>query len=183
MVSNAYISLKKDCNAIAVPSGEDLTLFSGTEVRITQALGGNFTVMTHQGTMAVIPGKDAEALGEEVPPEAVETAASGPLNGDEIEKRVWKKLKTCYDPEIPHNIVDLGLVYGCKVTGEEGAGYTVEIQMTLTAPGCGMGEVLKKDAQLKISSIPGVKEAKVALVFDPPWNPGKMNPALRREFF
>jgi len=182
-MTNEYISLKRDVQGIAIPSGQDVTLFAGTEVRITQALGGAFTVVTHMSQLASIAGKDADALGKEIPVEVREEEAAGiPSTKENIEKQVWKKLKTCFDPEIPHNIVDLGLVYGCDISELSPDAYKVAVTMTLTAAGCGMGEVLKKDAQEKLASIQGVKEARVDIVFDPPWTPAKMNPVLRREF-
>jgi probable FeS assembly SUF system protein SufT len=173
------VELQRDCEAVRIPDGTRLTLFKGTEVTITQSLGGAYTVVTHQGLMASIPGRDADALGK-VP-------AAGPKTTDEegrprsLEDLVWDQLKTCYDPEIPHNIVDLGLIYDCKVTpaAAEG-GSRVDIRMTLTAPGCGMGDWLRQDARNKILTLPGIKEVVIDLVFDPPWDPSKMKPALRR---
>ena len=172
--------LKRDCEVTEIPSGKKITFFSGTEVLLMQSLGGTFTVVTHQGVMASIQGKDADALGKEVPAEALQPPVSAELEGD-VEKQVWAKLKTCFDPEIPHNIVDLGLIYECQVQPVD-AGHTVRIKMTLTAPGCGMGEWLKQDVRNKILAIGGVKEAQVDVVFEPPWDRSKMHPALRREF-
>ena len=173
-------TLKRTCEAIEIPSGKKITLFEGTEVIITQSLGGAYTVMTYQGVMASIAGKDGDALGKELlePPAA---PARGEMNEQWIEQKVWAQLKTCYDPEIPHNIVDLGLVYECNIAPLEDDTYKVDIKMTLTAPGCGMGEWLKQDVHNKITSIPGVKECTVGLVFDPPWDRSRMHPALRRE--
>lgn len=175
------VTLKRDCEAIQIPSGEKVTLFKDTWVTIMQALGGTFTVMTDQGAMASIAGKDADALGKEIPPEAqLPELSSDEADLGKIKEMVWRQLRTCYDPEIPHNIVDLGLVYECQVEAAPAGGYHVFVQMTLTAPGCGMGEWLRADARNKILSIPGVKEAQVEVVFDPPWHPGMMSPALRR---
>ncbi|HTL46841.1 MAG TPA: putative Fe-S cluster assembly protein SufT [Verrucomicrobiae bacterium] len=183
--SNEIKVLTRDVSCTAIPSGQDVTLFKGTEVRITQSLGGTFTVVTHQGAMASIQGKDADALGKEIPADAREDALApgGVPDAKFVEERVWAKLKTCYDPEIPHNIVDLGLVYECKITPLAAPEHRVDVKMTLTAPGCGMGDYLRRDAEKKILTIPGVKECAVEVVFDPPWNPNKMNPALRRELF
>lgn len=179
MSTKEIVPLKRECQAIEVPSGRTVTFFEGTEVIILQVLGGAFTVMTHMGLMATIAGKDADALGKEpvVAPQA-------PAVGEEqtVEQKVWSQLKTCYDPEIPHNIVDLGLVYGCQISPVEGNASKVDIVMTLTAPGCGMGEWLCADVKKKVSSLPGIKECNVELVFDPPWDRSKMHPALRREF-
>ena len=155
-------------------------LYAGTELTITQSLGGAYTVVTHQGLMASIPGKDADAIGKAIPPEVLQSEKAGSENS--VEKMVWAALRTCYDPEIPHNIVDLGLVYDCQVTPlPEPGGNKVSVKMTLTAPGCGMGEWLKQDVRNKLLAIAGVKEANVDVVFDPPWHPSKMSAPLRRE--
>lgn len=175
-----WIALKRDCAAVTVPGGKDITLYAGTEVRITQALGGTFTVLTHQTTMASLSGKDADALGRETPREYLANHSDKP-----VDEQVMLKLRSCYDPEIAHNIVDLGLIYRCDVDNLPGKPdeYKVEILMTLTAPGCGMGDWIKRDAEEKILTIPGVKECKIEVTFDPPWSPAKMNPALRRELY
>lgn len=170
------IILNRDCAATVIPNGTALMLSKGTGVQITQALGGTFTVITEQGFMASIAGKDADALGKEI--------SASPLSqegGKSVEEMVWAQMKTCYDPEIPHNIVDLGLIYECKLTSAEEDGHSVNIRMTLTAPGCGMGEVLKQDVRNKVLKVPGIKEANVEVVFDPPWDRSMMHPALRRE--
>lgn len=171
------IILNRDCAATVIPNGTPLTLPKGTGVQITQALGGTFTVITEQGFMASIAGKDADALGKEIP-----ASVASPLSqegGKSVEEMVWDQLRTCYDPEIPHNIVDLGLVYECKLTPAGEDGHRVNIKMTLTAPGCGMGDVLRQDVRNKILTVPGIKEANVEVVFDPPWNQGMMSKALR----
>lgn len=169
--------MKRDCEAFGVPSGERTTLPKETFVRITQSLGGNFTVVTDYGAMFSIPAKDADALGLEAPapPTSVPPEAAAPS----VEEGVWNQLRKCYDPEIPHNIVDLGLVYECRVSSLEGGGHKAEIKMSLTAPGCGMGDWLKQDVIQKVSSVPGIKEVLVNVVFDPPWDPSKMNPTIR----
>jgi len=179
------VVLTRDCKAVAIPSGQGIELFKGTEVRITQSLGGSFTVVTLQGAMASIDGRDAEALGKPVPAAvlAANAAPEGPADLAAVEKQVWAQLKTCFDPEIPHNIVDLGLVYECKVTEPESGAFEVAVRMTLTAPGCGMGDFISKDAERKIQNLPQVRKAAVQVVFDPPWTPEKMNPALRRELY
>ena len=100
---------------------------------------------------------------------------------EDLERLVWSQLKTCYDPEIPHNIVDLGLIYGCEISPTEGEGKKVDIRMTLTAPGCGMGDWLRADVKNKVSSIPGINDVNVDIVFDPPWDRSRMAPALRRQ--
>ncbi len=180
MNAKEVATLKRTCEAVEIPSGKKITLFEGTEVMITQSLGGAYTILTYQGVMASISGKDGDALGKEIL-DAPSAPVAGQMNQEWIEQNVWAQLKTCYDPEIPHNIVDLGLVYECHITASEDHDYYVGIKMTLTAPGCGMGDWLKQDARNKILSIPGVKECAIELVFDPPWDRGKMHPALRRE--
>ena len=179
-MSKEIVALKRETEATEIPSGRKMTFFSGTEVIILQMLGGSYTVMTHMGQMASINGKDADALGKTPPadPAPVEAGGEAPTT----EKLVWNQLKTCYDPEIPHNIVDLGLVYDCKISPVENeTNQKVDIKMTLTAPGCGMGEWLRHDVQKKVMSVPGIKECNVDVVFDPPWDRSMMHPALRRE--
>jgi probable FeS assembly SUF system protein SufT len=167
MHENTERTLTRDCEVIQIPSGTKTTLRAGTTVFITQSLGGSYTVATELG-LARVTANDADALGiESAEKKSAEAAATaGPVD----EKAVWDQLKTCYDPEIPVNIVDLGLIYDCKVTPRESQGAKVEVKMTLTAPGCGMGPTLAAEAQHKIESIPGVDEAEVELVWDPPWN-------------
>ena len=172
------VTLSRTCEAIEIPSGRKIELFKGTHLTILQSLGGAYTVVTDQGAMASIAGRDADAIGKPVPPQP---KVEGELTDESIEKMVWDQLKTCYDPEIPHNIVDLGLVYECKFLPVEG-GKRVAIKMTLTAQGCGMGDWLRADVINKISSVPGVKEVSAELVFDPPWDRSKMHPALKREY-
>lgn len=179
MSTKEIVALKRECQGTEVPSGKTITFFEGTEVIILQILGGAFTVMTHMGQMATIAGKDADALGKEL---VAAPQASEAGEDQTLEQKIWSQLKTCYDPEIPHNIVDLGLVYECQVSSIEENASKVDIKMTLTAPGCGMGEWLREDVKKKVSSVPGIKECNVELVFDPPWDRSKMHPALRREF-
>lgn len=163
--------LTRDVLAAQVPSGEEVSLPEGMEVRITQALGGSYTIIAQNGQMLRIAGQDADALGKEpLPP--IPTEANGKPRT--IEEQSWDWLKTCFDPEIPVNIVDLGLIYDCKVYAMEEGQNRVEVKMTLTAPGCGMGDVLKTEAESKLRRIPGVTEAKVEVVWDPPWDRSKM---------
>lgn len=166
--------LKRDCHATLIPTGEKVTLRAGEVVWVTQSLGGSFTVMTERGSMVHISAREAGALGV-VPaasPPATGAAAEAPAN---VEQRVWDQLRTCFDPEIPINIVDLGLVYDCLVTPLPGGGSRVKIRFTLTAPGCGMGEVLRESIRNTIGSVPGVAEVDVELVWDPPWDQSKMS--------
>jgi probable FeS assembly SUF system protein SufT len=167
------VELNRDCDAVAVPIGDVIRLKKGTEVTITQSLGGSFTIQVPAGLFR-IAGKDADALGKE----ATESAAA-PAEGGDLEAMVWEQLKTCYDPEIPVNIVDLGLVYAMTVTPKAEGGSIVDIKMTLTAQGCGMGASIAFDAKQKIGGLPGVAEANVDLVWDPPWNPQMISPEGR----
>lgn len=176
------ITLRRDVSAVAIPYGDRVPLPSGMEVTVHQVLGGNYTVVTDRGTMVRIDARDADALGKEVvlTPAGVSPGAAGPpTTEEEVRARVWEQLRTCFDPEIPVNIVELGLVYECVVTPRPAGGFHVDVQMTLTAPGCGMGPVLQQDAQMKILSIPGVVEADVQVVFEPPWDASRMTDAAR----
>lgn len=169
------VSLTRDVNAILIPAGTPTVLPAGTEVTITQSLGGTYTVLS-QGYMARIAGKDADALGietEKKDPNAPKH--EGPVNENEI----WEQMKTCYDPEIPVNIVDLGLIYDCKVSPHPDGGNMVDIKMTLTAPGCGMGPAIAADVDQKVRSVPGVTDVNVEVVWDPIWNQSMMSDAAR----
>ncbi len=170
------VRLQRNCEVIMIPSGGKMVLRAGTEVMITQALGTNFTVITEDGCMVQVEGKDADAIGKKM--EARAPAQVNPLSQEETEKLVWDQLKTCYDPEIPVNIVDLGLVYECKLTPFND-GKQADIKMTLTAPGCGMGSVLQGEIQQKLSLIPGIKQANVELVWEPTWNREMMSEAAK----
>ena len=173
--SNEPVTLIRDVSAIIIPAGESVTLREGTEGFITQALGGSFTVYV-EGNLFRISGVDADALGKEpVPPPSVPEDATD----QEIEEVIWEQLKTCYDPEIPVDIVNLGLVYRCEVSPLGNGERAVSVDMTLTAPGCGMGDVLVQDAREKIAVIPTVSHVSVELVFDPPWNVGMMSEEAR----
>ena len=180
MKSREPITLSRDCEAIQIPSGAKMVLPAGTIVMITQSLGDTYTVTTDHGYMVRIAGKDADAMGFERTASAPVTAEE-PRGAEELERLVWDQLRTCFDPEIPVNIVDLGLVYQCSVTPLEGGGQRAEVKLTLTAPGCGMGGVLAADAQAKIEALPGIREANVEIVFEPPWNPSMMSEAARLE--
>ncbi len=160
-------TLSRDVPATVIPAGESVTLTAGTEVFITQTLGGNVTVRTDRGLFR-IANSDADAIAGYVP---VAEATAKVAPGEFSENAVWEMLKTCFDPEIPVNIVDLGLVYDLASEKTESGGYRVDVKMTLTAPGCGMGPVIAEDARQKISTLPQVEEAKVHIVWDPVWNP------------
>jgi len=171
---NEPFTLSRDVDAVIVPAGINVNLRTGQSGFITQALGGSFTVYV-EGNLFRVAGKDADALGKELaavpelPPDASDA---------DVRELAWQQMKTCYDPEIPINIVDLGLVYSCEVRSEPD-GRVISIEMTLTAPGCGMGEVLVQDIREKVELIPTVKRADVELVFDPPWNQTMMTEAAR----
>jgi probable FeS assembly SUF system protein SufT len=167
-------TVSRDVPAREIPSGTPITLRAGDPIIITQSLGGSYTVMTPVGFLARIDGKDADAIGE---PVVVEDAAS--LEGKTAEQRAWDLLKTCYDPEIPVNIVDLGLVYSCVLSPRPEGGEKIDVKFTLTAPGCGMGDVLREDIKSKLLTVPGIEEADVQVVFDPPWSLQMMSDAAK----
>ncbi|SFF25092.1 probable FeS assembly SUF system protein SufT [Fontimonas thermophila] len=169
------VTLRRDVIGILIPQGTKVELPEGASGAITQALGGSFTVQV-EGHLFRIDGKDADALGKEpvkgpeVPPDA---------SDEELEKAVWAQLHTCYDPEIPVDIVELGLVYECKIEPLGEGQRRAKVRMTLTAPGCGMGDILVGDVKSKILALPTIAEADVELVFDPPWNPSMMSDAAK----
>jgi len=171
------ISLSRDIEAIQIPSGLTKKLEKGTPVIITQALGGTYTVVVeHSAGLFRVLAQDADALGKTpAPPAANTNGASAPSDGPLKEEAIWTQLKTCYDPEIPVNIVDLGLIYSMEIKPQEGGGNLVEVKMTLTAPGCGMGPSIASDAQRKILTVPGVTDAQVDVVWDPPWSADRIS--------
>jgi probable FeS assembly SUF system protein SufT len=170
-MTNQIVALARDCPATQIPSGSLHILSAGTPVVITQTLGGSYTVTTGYGYLMRIDAKDADALGFAAAPQA-ESA------NEFSEQSVWDQLKTVYDPEIPVNIVDLGLVYSCLIT-EAAGGHRIDITMSMTAPGCGMGDVLRSDIERKLTGLPTVQEVHVEVVFDPPWSPRLMSEATR----
>ena len=175
--SSEPVRFERDCAAVLVPQGDQVTLPAGTVGYITQSLGGSWTVFV-EGNLMRIAGNDADAIGKE-PPAPIDLPEGA---GDEdVEALVWSQLRTCFDPEIPVNIVELGLVYSADVRPRDGGGRMVEVRMTLTAPGCGMGEVLVDDVRSKLEMIPTVAEADVELVFDPPWGRAMMSELARLE--
>jgi probable FeS assembly SUF system protein SufT len=169
--------LKRDVNTIVVPDGMEVTLRKDALIYLTQAMGGSFTVY-HEGNLFRIAGIDADALGKEPiePPELPKNATD-----QELEEIIWDQIRTCYDPEIPVNIVDLGLIYQCEVNRNKEDEREVTVYMTLTAPGCGMGEILVEDVREKVSIIPTITKTEVELTFDPPWNQEMMSEAARLE--
>jgi probable FeS assembly SUF system protein SufT len=173
MHENTEFTTSRDIEAIQIPMGNTITVPTGTSGVITQSLGGSYTIATYHGLLRVLE-KDVDAIGLETSEASPETKSGS--NGEVSEEDVWNQLKQCYDPEIPVNIVDLGLVYDCKLTKKDDGGTRVDVKMTLTAPGCGMGPAIAHDAQSKILTIDGVDEADVQL---PPWNQNMISEAGR----
>jgi probable FeS assembly SUF system protein SufT len=173
--SHESFVIQREVDAVMVPSGHAIKLQPGLAGFISQALGGSFTLYI-EGNLYRLAGADADAIGKDplvapdLPPNSTD---------DDVRQIAWQQMKTCFDPEIPINIVDLGLIYDCNVTANDDGSRSVEVQMTLTAPGCGMGEVLVQDVREKIEQIPTVREARVELVFDPPWRREMMSPAAQ----
>jgi probable FeS assembly SUF system protein SufT len=175
--SSEPVRFERDCEAVLVPQGDQVTLPAGTVGYITQSLGGSWTVFV-EGNLMRVAGKDGDAIGKE-PPDAIELPEGA--SDEDVERLVWRQLRTCFDPEIPVNIVDLGLVYSAEVRPQEDGQRSVAVRMTLTAPGCGMGDILVDDVRSKLELIPTVAEADVELVFDPPWNQTMMSDVARLE--
>lgn len=176
MNSSDPIALTRDVEAAIIPVGSKVTLQKGEQAYLTQSLGGSYTVVVN-GNMFRIEGRDADALGLEV---AAKPAATGvPVTQEHLEKEIWDQLRSCYDPEIPVNIVDLGLIYDCHLAPLTGSSFRVDVKMTLTAPGCGMGPMLAQDVQSRLLSLEGVDDVAVELVWDPPWNQAMMSEAAK----
>jgi probable FeS assembly SUF system protein SufT len=175
MIRGEAKTLSRDIETTAIPYGEKIPLKAGTTVFVYQALGGSYTVMTDHGYMVRIDGNDADAIGEE--PQAAPSTED--LKDKTLEQLAWDQLKTCYDPEIPVNIVELGLVHSCRVEDLPEGGSRVTVRFTLTAPGCGMGDVLRRDIEAKMLDLPGVKETDVQVQLDPPWDMSMMSEAAR----
>lgn len=170
-------TFERDCEVVMIPSGDEVTIPAGTVGYITQALGGSFTVFV-DGNLFRIAGIDADAIGKVpvLPPSLPDDATE-----DDVERLLWDQMKTVYDPEIPVNIVDLGLVYRCEMSRIEGGERSVAVTMTLTAPGCGMGDILVDDVRSKLKLVPTVTRVDVELTFDPPWNHSMMSEVARLE--
>jgi probable FeS assembly SUF system protein SufT len=174
MAPSKPVSLIRDCPCIEIPSGRRTNLSSGSVVRIMQSLGGSFTIVTDRGAMYRVDTADADALG------LSPSAQSQPPAPDTLtQQTVLDQLKTVFDPEIPVNIVDLGLVYSCAIAALPQGGNRVDVAMTMTAPGCGMGNVLKADVENKLLRLSDVKEVHVEVVFDPPWHSGRMSESAK----
>ncbi len=176
MTSSEPITLTRNVEAAVIPIGSRVTLQKGEQAYITQSLGGTYTVIVN-GNMFRIEGADADALGLQT--EAKPVSAGGPVNQEQLEKEIWNQLRSCYDPEIPVNIVDLGLIYDCHLTPVGTSGFKVDVKMTLTAPGCGMGPMLAQDVQNRVLALEGVEDVSVEVVWDPPWNQAMMSEAAR----
>ena len=168
--------MARDVEAAMIPVGTKVTLQQGEQAHITQSLGGSYTVVVN-GNMFRVEGKDADALGRE--PVAKPASTGAPIPQEQLEKEIWNQLRSCYDPEIPVNVVDLGLIYDCHITPISAGSNRVDIKMTLTAPGCGMGPVLAQDVQSKLLGLEAVDDVAVELVWDPPWNQGMMTEAAK----
>ncbi|WP_028484432.1 putative Fe-S cluster assembly protein SufT [Thioalkalivibrio sp. ALE17] len=177
MQTQEIITLERDTLAVAVPAGHQVMIGEGSKLALVQALGGSFTV-TAQGRMFRISGQDADALGKTPlpPPQLPENATDA-----DVEHLVWEQIRSCYDPEIPINIVELGLIYRCEVENLSDGMRRVWIEMTLTAPGCGMGDTLANDVRKRVMEVPTVTQASVEMVFDPPWDASRMSEAARLE--
>jgi probable FeS assembly SUF system protein SufT len=186
------VELRRDCPVVLVPSGRRAILGAGEQVVVVQRLGGSFTVQIDHGILARIEGADADALGiEEASVAGDQRAGEQPTRQGEVGnddgsgghtpdvEEVLDRLRNVYDPEIPVNVVDLGLIYGCEVRPTHSGGYRVAVWMSMTAPGCGMGDILRAEAAARILGIPGVTDAEVELVFEPPWDLGRMSEAAR----
>jgi probable FeS assembly SUF system protein SufT len=177
------VTFSRDCDGIEIPIGQPVIVKAGTSGTLTQSLGGTFTVLTDFGQQVRIAGKDADAIGKDAADLAPAPSGTAPPGGEAkpLREQVMDALRTCYDPEIPVNVVELGLVYRCEVhtLPPPLSGNSVEIVMTLTAPGCGMGDILKQDIERKVRAIPGVDDLHVHFVIDPPWDQSRMSEAAR----
>jgi probable FeS assembly SUF system protein SufT len=177
-INKELIKVNRDCDAILIPGGEKVVLVEGTHVRITQALGGDYTVYVN-GNLLKVSGKDADAIGIKVKNDPIK---KNKVSSNKIitEEDAWDVMKTCYDPEIPVNVVDLGLIYDLKMI-DSGNNITINVKMTLTAPGCGMGPVIAQDVEDKLMGLPNVINVQVELVWDPVWNQSMMTDSAKLE--
>jgi probable FeS assembly SUF system protein SufT len=176
MDNNEPVTLTRDVEGAVIPVGNRVTLQKGEQAYITQSLGGSYTVMVN-GNMFRIEGRDCDALG--IQPAAKPASTGEPVAQEQLEKEIWNQLRSCYDPEIPVNVVDLGLIYDCHITPLAAGSHRVDVKMTLTAPGCGMGPMLAQDVQNKVLGLEGVDDVAVELVWDPPWNQSMMSEAAK----
>lgn len=170
MTTDKPLTLKRDCAAIMIPSGEATSLTAGSKVWLTQTVGSGYSVMTDRGYSVRIDGCDGDALG------LAKLTDETPANGTgSVEEKVWKQLRSCFDPEIPVNIVELGLVYDCRIDALPEGGHKATVQFTLTAQGCGMGHFIKEEIRRKLLALPEIEQAEVELVWDPPWNQSRLS--------
>jgi probable FeS assembly SUF system protein SufT len=180
------VTFNRDCEGTQIPYGNKVTVQKGTEAYVGQTLGGNVTLQVPSLGLVQVMSKDVDALLKDGAPLTVSStstqpaATEGPVDEKTVDKEVWEMLKTCYDPEIPVNIVDLGLVYDVKLTPLPSTGSRVDVKMTLTAMGCGMGPAIAAQARDKILTVPGVREADVQIVWDPPWNQSMITEAGKK---
>ena len=176
------LTLERNCPAVEIPSGRHVTLLEGEQVVLVQTLGGSFTIQSDQGYLARVAGADAAALGLDEPDPTEEVVDEVPAENAKFDlEQVIEELRTVFDPEIPINVVELGLVYACDALPLADGTHRVEIKMSMTAPGCGMGDVLADDARARVQALPGVSEVDVELVWDPPWDMSRMSEAARLE--
>ena len=189
-MSTGTLVLPRDCLVTLIPEGQATVLRGGETISVTQALGGTVTVVTESGRLARVSNQDAVELGLTSLPDSEEPSAGPSAPGEPGNPsalapfdydQVVEAMKTVFDPEIPVNVVDLGLVYGCEVLEADNGGKRLEIKMSMTAPGCGMGDVLAYDLQSRVLAVPGVSEVDVELVWDPPWDPSRLTDAGRLE--
>jgi probable FeS assembly SUF system protein SufT len=176
MTSEKPLTLKRDCNAIMIPSGEPVSLSAGSTVWLTQAVGSAYTVMTDRGYSVRIDGRDGDVLGLA----KIEDAKHADSQGS-VEEQVWQQLRSCFDPEIPVNIVELGLVYDCRIDSLPSGGHKAVVHFTLTAQGCGMGQFIKEDIRVKLLALAEIREAEVELVWDPPWNQSMISVSAKQQ--
>jgi probable FeS assembly SUF system protein SufT len=176
MAIDKPITLTRGCDAIMIPSGEQVTLPAGSSVWLTQAIGNGYTVLTDRGYSVRIDGRDGDVLGLAKIEDAAPSVSAG-----SVEDQVWRQLRSCFDPEIPVNIVELGLVYDCRVEALSGGGHKATVRFTLTAQGCGMGQFIKEDIRKKLLALTEIREADVDLIWDPPWNQSMISASARQQ--
>jgi len=176
MTPDKPLTLRRDCPAIMIPSGESITLPAGSQVWLTQTIGGGYSLMTDHGYSVRVDGRDGDALG------LAELSDDKPANlAGSVEEKVWGQLRSCFDPEIPVNIVELGLVYDCRVDTLPDGGHKAVVNFTLTAQGCGMGHFIREEIRRKLLALPEIDQADVELVWDPPWNQSRLSPSAKQQ--
>ena len=176
MTTEKPLTLTRDCTAIMIPSGEQISLPSGSKVWLTQTVGSGYSVLTDRGYSVRVNGLDGDALG--LPKIADPTPSD---SAGSVEDKVWNQLRSCFDPEIPVNIVELGLVYDCRIEALPSGGHKAVVHFTLTAQGCGMGQFIKEDIRRKLLAVPEIHQADVELVWDPPWNQSRISVSAKQQ--